>query len=255
MVGYIVGGVLAAAVLLWGVLPLFSKALHIGNVTLMVVGAVGLLSCVYFSEVAATVKNIWQSGLGGQLVLIAVGLLGVSIAVLFVVLSVQMIRANFRKPQPNATVVVLGASLRGDEPSKSLKIRLDAAVRYLADNPLAACVVSGGQGRDEAYTEASIMKKYLIRAGVDENRIFVEEASSSTYENFAFTRKVVEQNGLSPHLAVATQEFHQYRAAQFAEAMGFESVGAVTAKSRWDLLGSYWMRDLFGLCHMLLFGK
>ena len=43
-------------------------------------------------------------------------------------------------------VVVLGAQIHGDQPSLTLKKRLDRAYEYLTEHPEASAFVSGGQG-------------------------------------------------------------------------------------------------------------
>ena len=50
-----------------------------------------------------------------------------------------------RPPQQTgeATVVVLGCKVNGEEPSLMLRRRLECAMEYLAENPQADCVVSG----------------------------------------------------------------------------------------------------------------
>lgn len=250
----VIGGVFSAAVLLWGILPLFSAVLHVGSVSLMVIGAAGLYTCVRFDTVSEFIRQVWHSAAGKGMLIAAAALLAAFGAVLAVV-SVQMIRANYRAPAESATVVVLGAAVRGDQPSHSLRIRLDAAAEYLKAHPSSACIVSGGQGKDECCTEASVMRTYLIRAGIAPERLYMEERATSTCENMVFSQEVIRQNGLNPQVAIATQEFHQYRAQQYAKQAGMSDVGAVTARSRLDLLGGYWMRDFFGVCHMALFGN
>ena len=79
-------------------------------------------------------------------------------------------------------VIVLGAGLRGDRPSTTLKGRLNAAYEYHLENPDALIIVSGGQGHDEDITEAEAMKKYLVALGIPDDRIVKEEKSTSTYE-------------------------------------------------------------------------
>lgn len=62
-------------------------------------------------------------------------------------------------------VVVLGAQVQGDQPSLTLKKRLDLALSYLNDHPQAKVIVSGAQGADEAYTEAIRHGEVSDRAG------------------------------------------------------------------------------------------
>jgi uncharacterized SAM-binding protein YcdF (DUF218 family) len=131
---------------------------------------------------------------------------------------------------------------------------LETAYAYLIEHPDAVCIVSGGQGEDEVYTEASVMKRYLVEKGIDPARIYEESASTSTFENVKFSREIIEEHGLSPSIAVVTQEFHQFRAQQFVTHAGFDDVGAVVVHSPWHLLGSYWIRDFAGVCHMILLG-
>ena len=71
-----------------------------------------------------------------------------------------------RPPQQTgeATVVVLGCKVNGEEPSLMLRRRLECAMEYLAENPQADCVVSGGMGDNESYTEAHVMQGQF-RAG------------------------------------------------------------------------------------------
>ena len=250
----IIGGVIGALLFLWGVLPLFSGVFNVGAACLMIVGAATVTLCASSHAVSEFIRQLWQVA-WGKGVLITVAALAVAMIGFFVVVSAKMITANYREPTNNATVVVLGAAVRGDQPSLSLKVRLDAAADYLMEHPAAACVVSGGRGADESCTEASVMRTYLIRKGIAPERIYSEERSTSTYENIMFSREIIQKNGLDPHMAIATQEFHQYRAQRLAEQVGVRDVGAVTAHSRIDLLGSYWLRDFFGICHMILFGE
>lgn len=50
----------------------------------------------------------------------------------------------------------------------------------MQEHPDRTVIVSGGQGPDEAYTEASVMARYLIEHGVDASRIIEEDKASNT---------------------------------------------------------------------------
>lgn len=237
----------------WGALPLFASRLHTGCIAMMTVGLLGAAVCIWLPRFTALWQRVWAT-FGGKIALSTVTALVAALVLLFVGVSVYMIVAACRPAPQNATLVVLGAGLRGDRPSRTLRERLDAAVVYLNAHPEVSCVVSGGQGEDESCTEAAAMKAYLLEKGIAEERIYLEEASTSTEENLLLSREVIRQNGLSEAVAVVTQEFHQCRAQEFARKAGFETVGAVTAHTPLDLLPSYWIRDFAGLCHMVVFG-
>ena len=118
------------------------------------------------------------------------------------------------------TLIVLGAGIRGDQPSATLRSRLDAAYDYLAEHPDAAAILSGGQGGDERRTEASVMKAYLMRRGVDPARLLTEERARSTQENIRFSRVVMEENGLPEPALVVSNSYHLFRAAHLARREG-----------------------------------
>lgn len=81
------------------------------------------------------------------------------------------------------------APLRGERVSLTLKLRLDAALEYLEHSPNTAVIVSGGKGDGENISEAEAMKRYLVSHGVDEGRIITEDKSTSTWENFKFSKR------------------------------------------------------------------
>ena len=74
-------------------------------------------------------------------------------------------------------IIVLGAQVYENGPSPVLKYRLDTAVDYLKENPDTVCIVSGGQGKNEPFSEAKGMADYLMEQGIDENRIIREDQS------------------------------------------------------------------------------
>jgi uncharacterized SAM-binding protein YcdF (DUF218 family) len=239
--------------IVWGIAPLLKGRIHSGCVTLIAVGVIGFVASVAYPTVSAWLTQIWQMVIG-KVVLCAMGTIVGALLILFLAVSGCMIHACTKQPSENATLLVLGAAIRGDQPSKLLRGRLETAYAYLIEHPDAVCIVSGGQREDEVCTEASVMKRYLVEKGIDPARIYEESASTSTFENVKFSREIIEEHGLSPSIAVVTQEFHQFRAQQFVERAGFNDVGAVVAHSPWHLLGSYWIRDFAGVCHMILLG-
>ncbi len=254
MIWRVMGAAVSLCLIVWGVLPLTAIRIHVGCVALIAVGAVGLIVCLWFDRVTALFRRLCESALGRLLVLFVTSI-AVALVVLFLTVSVMMVVATTKKPQESATLVVLGAGLRGDRPSRILRGRLNVTIEYLEENPDAVCVVSGGQGADEPCTEAEVMRRYLLDAGIAEDRIFVEDRSTSTFENIQFTKQVIADNGLSDTIAIVTQEFHQYRAQQFARQAGFTEVSALTAHTEFVFFAGYWIRDFAGICHMWILGR
>ncbi len=245
--------VVCAGIAIWGVLPTINGRFHAGCITMVLVGGIGVAVCIWYPQVAQLLRMWWESSPGKGLLITAAAVVSV-LCVLFAVVSGCMIAACAKQPSEDATVIVLGAALRGDRPSLSLRTRLEAALVYLEEHPKAVCIVSGGQGPDEICTEASVMQKWLVDRGIASERIYIEDRSTSTYENICHSRELIEQEGLSSQVAIVTQEFHQFRAQQFVKRAGLQVSGAVTAHTPWYLLGSYWIRDFAGVCHMILLG-
>lgn len=150
---------------------------------------------------------------------------------------------SFHGTNFDGTVIVLGCKVRGDQPSLMLKARLDAAVAFLDQNPESLCIVSGGQGKDEQYPEAVVMKRYLVEQGIDSSRIFEEANSKNTLENLQFSQLLIQEKGLSENIVVITNYFHRYRGQLYAEKAGLKAQ-TVAGACRFDLEVCYWLREI-----------
>lgn len=97
----------------------------------------------------------------------------------------------------NTVIMVFGCRAYDMRPSLTLRLRLDAAYKLLVDLPDALCIVSGGQGNNETYAEAIVMKNYLTERGINEERIILESNAHSTSENVRFTKELAAEYGIS----------------------------------------------------------
>ena len=151
-------------------------------------------------------------------------------------------------------VVVLGAGLRGEEPSVILTKRLIKSLDYLEKNPDIKVIVSGGQGPGETITEAEAMSRYLVKNGIAEQRIFKEEKSTSTKENILYTKEILTKigNGEKQEIAIITSEFHLFRAKFLAQRNGLEPQG-IPAKTPTYVLVNYLIREYFAIVKSFIF--
>ena len=132
----------------------------------------------------------------------------------------------------NEYVIILGAKVKpGGIPSLSLKNRLDVAADYLHKYEHTKVIVSGGQGADEDRTEASVMKDYLIAAGISEERIVMEYKSTSTYENLLYSKSILPESVTA--ITVISNDFHLKRAIYLADVVGLQAdtIAAPTPRS------------------------
>ncbi len=157
---------------------------------------------------------------------------------------------------PADAVIVLGAGVNGETPSLILQTRIDAAAAYLARHPEVPAVLSGGQGPGEDITEAEAMRRGLTAQGIDGGRLLLEDRSTSTAENFAYSKALLQEAGVDTDtavIAVVTSDFHCFRAHLIAERAGL-SVFDLPAQVPWRLLSvNYYVREFFALGKTLVF--
>ena len=139
-----------------------------------------------------------------------------------------------RPPQQTgeATVVVLGCKVNGEEPSLMLRRRLECAMEYLAENPQADCVVSGG---------------------IDAERVYEEDRSTSTETNLLYSLALVKEEDLSQNIILCTDGFHQLRAWMYGMRNGVDA-RAISGRTPVLTIPSYAVRELGGILKMLILG-
>jgi len=154
-------------------------------------------------------------------------------------------------------VIVLGCGLQGSEVSDTLKKRLDACVEYFEKNPEAVIVVSGGQGPFEEVTEAYAMEKYLVEHNIPKEKIIQEDMSSSTYENFVNSKKILDDffdaKKTDYKTAFITNRFHCYRSYNLAKNAGILTT-CYPAGDEWKTTFPSYLRETLAVIKLWIFG-
>ena len=101
-------------------------------------------------------------------------------------------------------------------------------LEYMNENPKTICIVSGGQGYNEPYSEAEGMSKYLIEQGMSSDRIIREDKSKTTEQNIANSMKYIKKKAT---IGLVTNNFHVYRALQIAKNQKIENIYGIAADS------------------------
>lgn len=244
----------AAAVCLvyYGVIVLYTG---IGTAS----AAIWLLSGGFFAVSAAAVR-IYQKYPERMPMWIPVSLVTLCASGSLVVLTVLILIFG-RIPataEPDLDyVIVLGASVKPEGVSRTLKLRLDKAAEYAKQNPSAVLILSGGQGADEPCTEAAAMMRYLEDKGVPSERMILEEQSQSTTENIAYSRIFLEEHAENenPDVGILTSNFHLLRARLIAEKQGMENIRGIAAESDRILFVHFCFRDSLAILKDRLMGN
>ena len=183
---------------------------------------------------------------GDNVILIIQGLF----MALFVVVETFILCAMVALPHKKLDyIIVLGAQVRGTVITGTLRRRLDRALAYLQKNEETICIVTGGQGKGEKIPEAKAMADYLAGRGVEEERILLENQSTSTWENLQNTFEMLDLEE-SEHVGIVTNNFHIYRAVKCAKMIGFKNIHAVVASCDRVLFPNYMTREFFAVLAM-----
>ena len=177
---------------------------------------------------------------------------------LFAIIETLIIFASTTEPQDNADyVVVPGARVIGDRPSKNLKRRLDCAYDYFYKFPNTVFILSGGKGDGENLPEGEAMKNYLYDKGIPAEQMIIEDEAVNTKENVSnITNIIMNDSNITSHntkkmkdikVVVATNRFHLYRTEKLFENRGFQQVSGIGAKSKLYTVPLNYTREFFAV--------
>jgi len=132
-------------------------------------------------------------------------------------------------------VIILGARVKGEKPAKSLMERIKAATKYLKKNLEVKVIATGGKGKNEGIAEGVAIKRELLKNGISEDRIILEDKSKNTVENFRFSLEKIRnsENGKNKNsenngnrkikVLIVTNDYHIFRSKNIARKVGFDN--------------------------------
>ena len=219
-----------------------SKTLNEGNIFGYALGALLIATGLLLGKIITELKTS-RAFLIASVILIS--LFAIFTIAFFITLQI-IIRHSKTTCENAGTVIILGCKIEGSTPSKALINRTKAAADFMKKHPVTVAIASGGQGKNEDLCEAQCIYSMLADEGIDAGRIILEDKSSNTDENIKFSKEIINKKALSKDVAIATSDYHQYRAALICKKYGL-SACAVSAKSSLLYIPTYFTREVFGV--------
>ncbi len=149
-------------------------------------------------------------------------------------------------------IVILGCGFRKDGSLPPLlRGRVNKAIAFWKEQQersgkVAHFIPSGGQGKDECMPEAEAMRNYLLAQQIPDALIHPEAASGNTFQNMAYSRRVMEAINPEGKAVFATTSYHVFRSGVWASRAGVPMDG-IGARTRWWFWPNAFMREVAGL--------
>jgi uncharacterized SAM-binding protein YcdF (DUF218 family) len=154
----------------------------------------------------------------------------IAMAVLVVLYQQVDRRASIDRAQQADVIIVLGAQVYpGERAGPVLSARIQHAIELYRAGYAPRLILSGGLGT-YAPTEAEMMRRVMMSAGIPNDALFLEDQSHSTEENLAFSKKIMDAHGWRAAV-IASDPFHLYRAETIARDLGMEAYGSPAVNS------------------------
>ena len=127
-------------------------------------------------------------------------------------------------------IVVLGAAQYAGRPSPVLKARLDHAVALWKRGLAPRIVLTGGRGIGDTISEAAVGRRYVMRAGVADSAILLENEGRTTTASIAAVAGIMQEEHLERAILVS-DPFHMLRLQILARRFGVASLTSPTRTS------------------------
>ncbi|MBQ4101033.1 MAG: YdcF family protein [Oscillospiraceae bacterium] len=235
---------LSLVLLTFAVIPIFNLTINFGTYFLLTFSIIIFIySCLY---------NILNDNFK-KVVDILIIIFVIALVLIFILLAKPFYLAKTNLQNPPKTAVVLGCKINGDKPSPMLSRRLDKAIELSHASPDTIFIVSGEQSKGQDYSQAYVMKKYMVENGVSPSQIILEEDACNTDENIKFSAQIISELNLpADEVAIVTDSYHQTRAKIYALKNELNTT-ALSSHTPIYLLPVHIFRECAGIIKALVF--
>jgi uncharacterized SAM-binding protein YcdF (DUF218 family) len=171
--------------------------------------------------VRPTLRHAWQAA---ALLLVAAVIAYTVSLVMVLVVSQQDER------QPADAIVVLGAAQYNGRPSPVLRARLDHALGLYREQLAPLVLVTGGVGRGDTTSEATVARRYLIYRGVPADAVVAQSEGRTTMASMTAVNAWLRGRGLR-RVILVSDPFHMFRLRLEARRTALEAYTSPTESS------------------------
>lgn len=229
--------IIGVYIFMWFAIPLTRNVtLNIGNLFGMIYSLLVIIGGILFDYLIVKIMLICM----------------VLFLIPYLITIAKIEKATKQKDRECNAIIILGCRVKGDKPSTSLIQRCLAGARYIEKHPNAIAVVSGGQGSDELISEGECMAGLLKEYKIADEKVIKECDSTSTRENLIFSKRLLDERGITEPIAIVSSEYHLYRAGKIAKDCGINDTLLIPSKTRWYTIPTFYTREVFGIWARLL---
>jgi uncharacterized SAM-binding protein YcdF (DUF218 family) len=151
--------------------------------------------------VRPVLRPVWQ----------AAGLLLLASALAYTVSLVMVLVVSQQdERRPAEAIVVLGAAQYNGRPSPVLRARLDHALGLYREGLAPLVLVTGGVGRGDTLSEATVARRYLIYHGVPAGAVVAQSEGRTTRASMTAVNAWLRGRGLR-RVILVSDPFHMFR--------------------------------------------
>jgi uncharacterized SAM-binding protein YcdF (DUF218 family) len=132
--------------------------------------------------------------------------------------------------RPADAIVVLGAAQYNGRPSPVLRARLDHALQLYREGLAPRIVVTGGVGRGDTTSEATVARNYLVNRKVPPRAVVAQPHGRSTQASMTAVADWLEASHLK-RVILVSDPFHMFRLRMEARRTNLEAYTSPTESS------------------------
>jgi uncharacterized SAM-binding protein YcdF (DUF218 family) len=148
---------------------------------------------------------------------------------------------------PTIAIIMGSAVLPDGRPGPALRRRVNAALRLQSEFEDLIFIPSGGIVQNKPCSEAGAMRDLLSEAGVDSDRIFLEDKSKNTLQNIIHSARIIRQFPAARNVIVCSDNYHILRCRLLLYLMGistlYRPMPGARNKVGWMRCMYFWVRE------------